>query len=53
MWIFLAAAILKSLLLNTVMTVEFGIIYYFSSVEENSEFFEQIPKLTEPIDYDI
>ena len=38
--IFLAVAIFKSLLLNmaaTVMTVEFGTIHHFSSLEENSE----------------
>ena len=40
MMIFLAAAIFKSLLLKmaaTVMTVEFGTIHHFSSLEENSE----------------
>ena len=40
MWIFLAAAIFKSLLLKmaaTVMTVEFGTIPHYSSLEENSE----------------
>ena len=52
---FLAAAIFKSLLLKmaaTVMTVEFGTIHHYSSLEENSEAclcssFEQIQKLTE------
>ena len=40
MCIFLAAAIFKSLLLSmatTVMTVEFGTIHRYSSLEENSE----------------
>ena len=40
MWIFLAAAICKSLPLKmaaTVMTVEFGTILHYSSLEENSE----------------
>ena len=40
--IFLAAAIFKSLLLkmaDPVMTVEFGTIHHFSSLEENSEAF--------------
>ena len=34
---------------TTVMTVEFGTIHRYSSLEENSEacFFEQIQKLTE------
>ena len=37
---FLEAAIFKSLLLNmavTIMTVEFDIIHYYCSLEENSE----------------
>ena len=40
MLLFLAAAIFKSLLLKmaaTVMTVEFGTIHHYSSLEENSE----------------
>ena len=40
MWIFLAAAIFKSLLLKMatiVLTVEFGTIHHNSSLEENSE----------------
>ena len=40
MWIFLAVAIFKSLLLKmaaTVMTVEFGTIHHYSNLEENSE----------------
>ena len=40
MEIFLAAAIFKSVLLKmvaTVMTVEFGTIHHYSSLEENSE----------------
>ena len=53
MYIFLEAAIIKSLLLKmaaTVMTVEFGTIHHYSSLEKNSEaclcsFFEQVQKL--------
>ena len=40
MWIFLVAASFKSLLLKmaaTVMTIEFGTIHHYSSLEENSE----------------
>ena len=40
MWIFLVAAIFKSLLLKMatiVMTVEFGTIHHYCSLEENSE----------------
>ena len=44
----------------TVMTVEFGTIHHYSSLEENSEpclqvqFFEQIQNLTEHyVNYDI
>ena len=40
MWIFLAAAIFKSLLLKmaaTVITIEFGTIHHYSSLKENSE----------------
>ena len=39
-WIFLSVAIFKSRLLKmaaTVMTVEFGTIHHYSSLEENSE----------------
>ena len=62
MRIFLVAAIFKSLLLKmaaTVMTVEFGTIHHYSSLEENSEaclcrFFEQIQNLTgNYVNYDI
>ena len=50
---YLAAAISKSLLLKmsaTVMTVEFGIIHHYFSVEEKClfvRFFEQVKTLTE------
>ena len=59
---FLAAAIFKSLLLKmaaTVMTVEFGTIHHYSSVEEHSEAtlcssLNRIQKLTEQnVNYDI
>ena len=55
MWIFLAAAIFKSLLLKmaaTLMTVEFGNIHHYFSLEERKhwslfvQFFEQIQQLT-------
>ena len=62
MWIFLAAAILKSLLLKmavTVITVEFGTIQHSSSLEENSKAclcssLKRYNKLTEHVkNYDI
>ena len=38
MWTFLVAAIFKSLkMAATVMTVEFGTIHHYSSLEENYE----------------
>ena len=65
MGFFFAAAIFNSLLLKmaaTVMTVEFGTIHHYSSLEENSEAClcsslsscEEIQKLTEQyVNYDI
>ena len=40
MWIFIAAAIFKSLLFKmaaTVMTVEFGTFHHYSSLEDNAD----------------
>ena len=59
MWIFLVAAIFKSLLLKvaaTVMTVEFGTSHHYSRILKLQfvQFFEQIQKLTEHfVNYDI
>ena len=62
MWIFLAAAIFKSLILKmaaTGMTVEFGTIHHYFRLQKKfwslvMQFFERIQKLTEHyIKYDI
>ena len=62
MQVFLAAAIFKSLLLKMaaiVMTVEFGTIHHYSSLEEKFwslfvQFFEQVQTLTDHyVNYDI